>query len=425
MTRSIHFENVSKRYYLGATRRSLREAVERSASRILRIDKHEQQREFWALRDVTLEVNQGEALGIVGPNGAGKTTTLKLLSRVTRPTSGRIITTGRVAALIELGAGFHPDLTGRENIFLNGTIMGLSQKQIRQRFDRIVEFAELEPFIDTPIKRYSSGMYARLGFSVAAHVDPDILLVDEVLSVGDEAFQQKCLNFIHSFVESGRTSVFVSHSLYAIEQLCDRLIWLDHGRIVQMGNPGSVLRAYMDETDRQLIDRGQEPETLVGDQLRICGVRIMNASGQPSKDFYPNDDVVVAVDYESDNRINRPYFCVWVSEAGSHVPLLSANMMLDDHLLPYVEGPGTLTCHFKALPLMPRAYTVWVEVYGQDRAQFLYKYRPLGGFRILDAPTKAVDTDDERGRVRFSRAHGPLRVTYDWQSNGNLPENLR
>jgi ABC-type polysaccharide/polyol phosphate transport system ATPase subunit len=416
MISTIQFESVSKRYYLGATRRSLREAMARSTSKVLRQQGDHQHQEFWALRDVTFEVGHGEALGIVGPNGAGKTTILKLLSRVTQPTKGRIKTDGRVAALIELGAGFHPDLTGRENVFLNGTIMGLSQREIRRRFDSIVAFAELEQFIDTPIKRYSSGMYARLGFSVAAHVDPDILLVDEVLSVGDEAFQQKCFHFIHAFVESGRTSVFVSHSLYAIEQLCDRLIWLDHGGIAQQGDPATVLRAYMDETDRHLISGGQDQETFAGDQLRINTARVMDAVRQPSQTFCTGDDIVVAIDYETDKRLNRPYFCVWISEAGSHIPLLSANMLLDNFPLPHVEGPGTLECRFKSTPLMPRAYNVWVEVYGEDRAEILYKWRPLGGFRILDPLAEASSAGDGRGSVRFSRAHGPIRVPYEWQA---------
>lgn len=219
MTATVKLDRVSKRYQLGVGGRSFRDAIAQAAGKISHTHHDEHQHEpFWAVRDVTFEVLPGEALGIVGPNGAGKTTILKLLSRVTRATTGRLETHGRVASLIELGAGFHPDLTGRENVYLNGTILGLNQSEIRQRFDQIVAFAELEQFIDTPVKRYSSGMYARLGFAVAAHVDPDILLVDEVLSVGDEAFQQKCHDFIHSFVESGRTSVFVSHNLYALER---------------------------------------------------------------------------------------------------------------------------------------------------------------------------------------------------------------
>jgi lipopolysaccharide transport system ATP-binding protein len=207
----IDVANVSKRYRLGSAGSGLRSVLAAMPRTLLRrgSGRRSQAPDLWALKDVSLHVQQGEALGIIGHNGAGKTTILKLLSGITQPTTGRVTVIGRIAALVELGAGFHPDLTGRENVYLYGTILGLSRREISGRLKDIVDFAELHAFLDTPVKRYSSGMYARLAFAVAAHVEPDILLVDEVLSVGDSAFQQKCLDFLHGFVRSGKTTVFI------------------------------------------------------------------------------------------------------------------------------------------------------------------------------------------------------------------------
>jgi lipopolysaccharide transport system ATP-binding protein len=415
MTEAISFKQVSKRYYLGTGREGLRGLISQSAARFMPARKANQDSQLiWALREVSFGVETGEVLGIIGANGAGKTTALKLLSRVTCPTLGGIVTKGRIASLIELGAGFHPDLTGRDNIYLNGAIMGLSQREISRRFDSIVAFAELEEFIDTPVKRYSSGMYARLGFAVAAHVEPDILLIDEVLAVGDEAFQMKCHDFIHSFAKSGRTSVFVSHNLYAIDQLCDRAIWLDHGQIMRMGGASQVLQAFMDEVDQRLTGDQQHDKTLAGDRIKIRGLRITDRAGVARERFNSGEDVVVAIDYQADGEGGRPFFCVWVSEGQSRVPLFAANMLLDDFAVPNGNGAKSLVCHFKSVPLMPRAYTIWVEVYGSDRSKLLYKWRALGGFHVLDDEVGSAAHDVLPGSVRFRRAHGPIQVAYEW-----------
>jgi ABC-type polysaccharide/polyol phosphate transport system ATPase subunit len=201
-------------------------------------------REFWALKGIDLEVHKGEALGVIGRNGAGKSTLLKVISRILRPTEGRVITVGTVAPLIELGTGFHAELTGRENVFLNGAMLGFSHRQMAAKFDRIVAFAELEDFIDAPIRTYSSGMTMRLGFAIATDVDPDILMIDEILSVGDEAFQQKCIRRMQAFREAGTTILYVSHSLGSITDLCDRCLWLEHGAIAAQGSPKDVVEAY-------------------------------------------------------------------------------------------------------------------------------------------------------------------------------------
>ena len=235
--REIEFWQVSKRFQLQEGR-TLREFVPALLKGRGWTDP------FYALRDVTFSIDRGETVGIIGRNGSGKSTTLKLIAGVTAPTEGEVRVEGRVSPLIELGAGFHPDLTGRENVHLNASILGMSGKEIRQQFDNIVDFAELWEFIDTPVKRYSSGMYVRLGFAVAVHSNPEVLLVDEVLSVGDAFFQEKCLAKMHEFQRQGTTIVVVSHSLDLVASFCERAIWLDHGRIVAEGPAAAVVQQY-------------------------------------------------------------------------------------------------------------------------------------------------------------------------------------
>jgi len=405
MTAAIDFKNVSKRYRIGLGKSGLRDVL-----RLKNLRQGTRGETLWALKGVSFSVQQGEALGIIGANGAGKTTTLKLLSKVTRPSEGNIATHGRLSSLIELGAGFHPDLTGRENIFLNGTIMGLRRSEIVQRFDKIVAFAELERFIDTPVKRYSSGMYARLGFSVAAHVNPEILLVDEVLSVGDESFQIKSRDFIHDFVNSGRTSIFVSHNLYAIDQLCNRVIWLDKGSIAAEGPAAQVLRLYLDDTERKLIREGRDVLEQ-GNRIHISKFEITDLGGQLRESFLPGEDVVIRLKYRQTGDIGRPYFIFWISEAGGRSPLFAANMLLDDFEAKVGHEECNLTCHFEHPPLMPRAYHVWIEAYGADRSRLLYKWRVHGGFRVEES-IHAVQ--DQVGSLRFKRAHGVIKVPYSW-----------
>ncbi|HEV2762237.1 MAG TPA: ABC transporter ATP-binding protein, partial [Pyrinomonadaceae bacterium] len=236
----LKLEHVSKRYRIRQEREaSSRNPVVRRLQALVRPAS-----DFWAVKDVSFEVRRGEALGIIGHNGAGKSTILKLLSNITTPTSGEITIAGRLSSLIEVGSGFHPELTGRENIFLNGSILGMRRREIADKLDSIVEFAGLRQFLDVPVKRYSSGMYVRLGFSIAAHLDPDILLLDEVLAVGDASFQQKCLQRIGEMKQAGTTIVFISHDLGAVERLCDRVILLKRGEIALDGSPHEVIAEY-------------------------------------------------------------------------------------------------------------------------------------------------------------------------------------
>jgi lipopolysaccharide transport system ATP-binding protein len=243
----LRVDKVSKKFALGEMHDSLRDLIPGLVGRLTgRTRTSARKTDFWALQDVSFELNRGEAFGIVGPNGAGKSTVLKLITGIMDPTAGQIVVKGRLSALIEVGAGFHPDLTGRENIYLNGAILGMKPAEIQRKFDAIMEFSGLADFIDTPVKRYSTGMYARLGFSVAAHVDPDILIVDEVLSVGDVVFQNRCLEKMNSIISSGATVVFVSHNLRAIAELCPRSILLERGQAVSAGPTQKVLTAYLE-----------------------------------------------------------------------------------------------------------------------------------------------------------------------------------
>lgn len=298
----IRFNGVSKEYNLGLTRTSLLRKATNVVARLVKTNTETPRvREtLWALRDVSFELGNGQSLGLIGRNGAGKSTTLKLLAQITRPTSGTIDINGRVSALIELGSGFHPDLTGRENVFLNGTILGLSRRQIEAQFDEIVDFSELAQFIDTPVKRYSSGMLVRLGFAVASCLEPEILLVDEVLAVGDASFRQKCLNRIESLLENGASIVFVSHNLYMVQAVCPRSLYIEKGRVKARGSTAEVIDAYErdlhEEKAREFAT--QNPDNRNGEQeLLVTRVDVVAADGENAPSFHTDQKVEIRVHY--------------------------------------------------------------------------------------------------------------------------------
>jgi lipopolysaccharide transport system ATP-binding protein len=266
------------------------------------------------LDDISLSVRQGEIVGIIGPNGAGKTTLLKILSRVTEPTSGRARVRGRVGSLLEVGTGFHPELTGRENVFLSGAILGMHRSEILSRFGEIVAFSELERFIDTPVKFYSSGMYLRLAFAVAAHLEPDILLIDEVLAVGDASFQQKCMARMDSVARQERTILFVSHNMIAVQNLCERVIWLSQGRIIKDGPAAQVIGDYLRTLshsfrERQWADRATAPGN---DFVRMRGARVRPRDGSAGDDITVKTPLVFEFDYWSEQSATRLVPCVYV-----------------------------------------------------------------------------------------------------------------
>ncbi|WP_394996758.1 ABC transporter ATP-binding protein [Emticicia sp.] len=279
--KAISIENISKKYILSHKKKkyqNIKETVSGFVSELFsKKDDEETKEVFWALRNISFSIDQGERIGIVGANGAGKSTLLKILSRITEPTYGEVKVRGRMASLLEVGTGFHPELTGRENIFLNGAILGMKQHEIRSQFDEIVDFAGIEKFLDTPVKRYSSGMYVRLGFAIAAHLEPEILIVDEVLAVGDSEFQKKCLGKMNDISSSGRTIIFVSHNVTAVQGLCNKAAFLQKGNLIKYGEVGDVLHDYMSSISKfQLQQNWETPEEAPGNDLvRIKKIEVV------------------------------------------------------------------------------------------------------------------------------------------------------
>jgi ABC-type polysaccharide/polyol phosphate transport system ATPase subunit len=298
---AVELQSVSKRYWLGEDHaQSLRELASATARRLRHPRQTRERQQLWSLRDIDLEIADGEAVGVIGRNGAGKSTLLKILSRITEPTRGVSRTRGRVSALLEVGTGFHPELTGRENVYLNGAILGMSRRDILRRFDDIIEFAGVEKFVETPVKRYSSGMYLRLAFAVAAHLEPDILVVDEVLAVGDTEFQAKCLRRMETAEREGRTVVFVSHNLEAVNRLCSRGIWLDRGELVMSGDTADVVTAYMGAQ----TSAGEMWEGLQSGPVRVDAVNITDRDGRVTGTVHRHESVVIEVHYEITARIS-------------------------------------------------------------------------------------------------------------------------
>jgi lipopolysaccharide transport system ATP-binding protein len=310
MNSAIKIENLSKKYVIRHEQRqnyvALRDVITTGAKRLAQTLRHPLgghdkgdpgYEEFWALNDISLDIRPGERVGIVGRNGAGKSTLLKVLSRITEPTKGRVQLGGRVASLLEVGTGFHPELTGRENIFLNGAILGMGKSEIRRKFDAIVDFAEVEKFLDTPVKRYSSGMYVRLAFSVAAHLESDILIVDEVLAVGDAGFQKKCMGKMESVANEGRTILFVSHNMGAISELCTRAALLHHGILLSEGPVPQVIEQYARLT---MNDQEASIEVEVDERKpsSIVSVRVCNSKGESANSFDLGDEILVEIIYK-------------------------------------------------------------------------------------------------------------------------------
>ena len=294
---AIKVENLSKKYTIGTkVSGSLRETIVHKWNSLSNKTNNKNE-EFWALKDISFEVKQGEILGIIGKNGAGKSTLLKVLSRITEPTSGRFVMNGRVSSLLEVGTGFHPELTGRENIYLNGTILGMTRKEVKQKFDEIVDFSGVEKFIDTPVKHYSSGMYVRLAFAVAAHLEPEILIIDEVLAVGDAEFQKKCLGKMDSVAKEGRTVLFVSHNMGAVNSLCSNCILLNNGNIVTNNKTADViLKYYSNENSTAFF----EPKTKkIGDSnIELISGWVENLDGKIQNSFNFNESFNVCMKYK-------------------------------------------------------------------------------------------------------------------------------
>lgn len=378
----IEFEHVSKAYHLGASRTNLREAIAQVPRKLFsRNGVQADDQLFWALNDVSFRVEPGEVLGIIGPNGAGKSTILKLLSKVTFPTSGHIQTQGRMAALIELGAGFHPDLSGRENIYLNGAILGLKKQEIDAQLSNMVEFAGLEKFIDTPVKRYSSGMYVRLAFAVAAHVKAELLLIDEVLSVGDMVFQQKCLTRMNELRDGGTTIVFISHNMWSVYHFCKRVLLLRAGQIEAVGNPDEVIEIYRRQERESLLLKSSGVNTSDGvgtgsqsdaygtaGETSITQVELLNKAGQPEQAFDSSEHMVIRSHYVAPKRIETPLFVVRIRRADGVVCCSLASWDEDSSTRRSIHGQGTFEARVGPLQLVPNVYTVEVHIVDSEQS---------------------------------------------------------
>ncbi len=365
---AICVENVSKRFQLGqgGEYSRLSESLQSAIMRWLpgRRGKgglhHETEQqggshEFWALKDVSFEVKQGEVLGIIGRNGAGKSTLLKILSRITRPTSGRIGTRGRVGSLLEVGTGFHPELTGRENVFLNGSILGMKQADITHKFEEIVAFAELGEFIDTPVKRYSSGMYARLAFSVAAYLEPEILIIDEVLAVGDAKFQKQCLGKMSDVAKQGRTVLFVSHNMTAIKTLCQRAVVMEQGSIASSGNVEEAIEKYLGIQDSQVKEPLVKFEHCKHplESVEIC---LLNQT-EPTSRFCMGDSIHLQIKFQAITPIQQLHVSFELnSQQGDSILGSSSRYLTNDHFEKSVSA-GTVGCSLGMVPLMPGNYS--------------------------------------------------------------------
>lgn len=319
--------------------------------------------DFWALKDISFHVCKGETLGIIGSNGAGKSTLLSLLAGTKIPTEGEIITTGTVSSLLELGAGFHPDLTGRENVFLSGALMGIPKARMHEQFESIVEFSGIRDFIDQPVKHYSSGMYVRLGFAVAVEVDPDILLIDEVLAVGDSNFQRKCITKMDEFREKGKTMLIISHDLKTIQSISDRILLLDQGKVMGIGDPDMLVEQY-ESISRKRNAKSIQREWGTG-EVKITGVNFFNKDGAETDKFLWADPLEVKISYEASNLIENPVFGFAISDTNGHL-IYGNNTQLEGCSVASINGRGSINLKIEQIAMSAGTYLFSFSVHSSD-----------------------------------------------------------
>ncbi len=420
MKPAIRAENLSKRYRIGANPTgdlNLTESVKRivrgtfsKVRSLVRADALEDENSFWAVKDISFEVPRGEAIGVIGRNGAGKSTLFKLLSRITEPTHGRLELRGRMGSLLEVGTGFHPELSGRENIYMNGSILGMARREINSKFEQIVEFSEVGKFLDTPVKRYSSGMYVRLAFAVVAHLEPEILVIDEVLAVGDASFQKRCIDRMIQLAQSGKTILFVSHNMQQIPRLCQRALMLERGQMVEIGPAGAVTQSYMDRllTDARTSDLSNKSRSGDG-RARFSRAGLVDADGRPLSVFTTGDDLILRMDIDAkatipdvdvqvivQNLYGTRVVTGWSREVGFPISLR--------------EGTQTVECRLKGVGLRP------------GHAIMLNLMVATANGTILDSVDNAVVYDvvgDDRHRHLSTSADQGI-VVYDneWRAVG-------
>ena len=414
---AIRVENLGKSYRIGTAQegafryRTLRDSVTevlRSPFGRLRSlssgGRRVGESTFWALKDVSVDVKRGDIVGIIGRNGAGKTTLLKILSRITEPTEGSVTLEGRVGSLLEVGTGFHPELTGRENIYLNGAILGMRRYEIDRKFDEIVAFAEIEKFLDTPVKHYSSGMYVRLAFSVAAHLEPEILLVDEVLAVGDAAFQKKCLGKMGNVAKEGRTILFVSHNMGAISSLCKWAVVLAGGRVETIGDVSAAVATYLKGPDADYTS-----ESLIDHPNRKPGFEPMLTSFHMELDgdvAYYGRPLRVRIGYQFDRRVAVPQFCVLVRDIAGVRAFTLVSDYQPNSIPETLDGSGEVECTIESLPLLPGDYTIDLMLW--QPGQKLDDIEDVAKFR--------VDwLERELGQFNWNSGMGLVYVDASWR----------
>lgn len=383
--------------------------------------------EFWALKDVSFELHKGETLGLIGANGAGKSTLLKLINGLIKPDTGCISIRGRVSALIQLGTGFNPVLTGRENIYVNAAVLGLGQKEVDRRLDEIIDFAEIGDFIDAPVQNYSSGMKVRLGFSVAANLNPDLLLIDEVLSVGDSSFRQRCLDRLAEYKKNGGTIIFVSHNTVAVEAISDRVMLLEWGRVAAIGEPAEVALKYETkavELSRQFDHRIRGIQTSESaDDIRFTAVQCYDMAGNPRSEFEFGEPFEVRLHYETNKNIHQAYFIVAIRKGSRHDPIISAmHMVWDGKCLKNIPRQGVVGCVIEAPPFSPGTYSLHLGVQSAIDGALGQKWhaRPQdhGRFKVL--PDGLRDRFPGAPAIHLVSGIPPVVVAHTWKLNGQV-----
>jgi lipopolysaccharide transport system ATP-binding protein len=423
----IKVENVSKQYRIGAredsfqTLRDSLAAAVRSPLRRLRGGSARAGEMIWALRNVGFEVNPGEVLGLIGHNGAGKSTLLKILSRITEPTEGRIELYGRLGSLLEVGTGFHPELTGRENIYLNGAILGMSREEITRKLDAVVAFSGVEKFIDTPVKRYSSGMYVRLAFSVAAHMEPEILLVDEVLAVGDLAFQQKCLEHMKRLKQSGMTILLVSHNMSAIQSTCERSLYLHGGQVVEFGDTATVIKTYRDTTRKGQPATARSITTGGDSGVRVVGFQMFGEDGENRRTFNFGERVRVRIDLHAARRVEAPIINFGFKR-GDGILVCNFNNWYDKFQIDYIEGDCRLEGWLPPLRLVPHHYDIYANIWPARSSDYapgdLDRLQPIASGHFGDFSVEGSLLTEEDGvfqvpALRWDFSRGDEREVAD------------
>ncbi len=386
----IKVDNVSKKFCRDL-KKSLWYGVKDMTSEILCRNRHQdlRRREFWAIKDASFEVRRGEVLGIIGANGSGKTTLLRMINGLIKPDRGKISVKGRVGALIALGAGFNPILTGRENIYINAAVLGLSKSEVDGILDDILKFADIGDFIDSPVKYYSSGMHVRLGFSIAVHCRPEILLVDEILSVGDASFRQKSMNKMLEIVHSGVTICFVSHNLQAVEGICTRVLWLHLGYTKMLSETGAVLEKYKMFQHEKAIESIEQNEKLrtgyleTGD-IWVTKCEVIDENFKPKSELSYRDRLIVRIQYMTSVSVEHPYFMVHVTNFENHC-VFQANMLADGGVPKLLNGRGWLDVDFGKPPLLPGVYMIKIQIRRDATLEHFYS-RTLAKFKVIASP---------------------------------------